>query len=185
MLSFLGGEAVALGVIWWIVGLAALAGIVARLIRRRRAAAPPTTGQQARPRFSGDRTGIIYLLCLWGVIWCACLAASVLGETEANWMVPGYIALVVLIAAAGRPFSARGGWRARAMRCRVVFLARGGDLPSITRSGSIPRSRAGSLPRPIAGRPRFGSLSRPRDCAGIKSLARAVAEKVRAAAGTR
>ena len=46
-----------------------------------------------------NRTGVLYLVCLWGVLWCACLAASVLGETEANWMVPGYIALVVLIAA--------------------------------------------------------------------------------------
>ena len=33
VLSFLGGEAVALGVIWWIVGLTALVGILARLLR--------------------------------------------------------------------------------------------------------------------------------------------------------
>ena len=35
--------------------------------------------------------GCSILLCLWGVIWMACFAASLLGETEANWMVPGYI----------------------------------------------------------------------------------------------
>ncbi|MGO9468633.1 MAG: glycosyltransferase family 39 protein [Isosphaeraceae bacterium] len=41
--------------------------------------------------------GLMFLLCLWGVIWTACFGASLLGETEANWMVPGYLSLVILI----------------------------------------------------------------------------------------
>ena len=79
-----------------------------RLVRSRR---QWTTGEAAitvDDRVSISRTGLIYLLCLWGVLWCACLAASVLGETEVNWMVPGYIGLVVLIAArVDRVLSAR------------------------------------------------------------------------------
>ena len=98
MLSFLGGEAIALGVIWWIVGLGALLGVLVTLVRSKRNG----TGEAASTvddRLSISQTGLIYLLSLWGVLWCACLAASVLGETEVNWMVPGYIGLVVLIAA--------------------------------------------------------------------------------------
>ena len=113
VLSFLGGEAVALGVVWWFVALAALASIFIRLTRARL-----TTSGDATIRvdegFSGDRTGLLYLLCLWGVLWCACLAASLMGETEANWMVPGYIALVVLIAIRVDALMSRGGLKARA-----------------------------------------------------------------------
>jgi hypothetical protein len=57
------------------------------------------------------------LLCLWGVIWCACLAASLLGETEANWMAPGYVPLVVLIGWRAGIIVSRGGARSR------VFVA--------------------------------------------------------------
>ena len=48
------------------------------------------------------------------MIWTACLAASLLGETEVNWMVPGYVALVVLIGMRVDRVLARGGVRARA-----------------------------------------------------------------------
>ncbi len=65
-------------------------------------------------RGDGDKTaGLLYLICLWGVIWMACLAASFLGETEANWMVPGYISLVVLVGMRADELFARGAASAR------------------------------------------------------------------------
>jgi 4-amino-4-deoxy-L-arabinose transferase-like glycosyltransferase len=112
VLSFLGGEAAVLGVVWWIVGLAALASIIIRLTRE-------SPGTSDDPRISvdegvpGDRTGLLYLVCLWGVLWFACLAASLLGETEANWMAPGYIALAVLIATRVDFLMSHGRWKAR------------------------------------------------------------------------
>ena len=115
VLSFLGGEAVALGVIWWIIGVTALCGILVRIVR----SGPDRTGNAAIAIAAEDslavtRPGVIYLLCLWGVLWCACLAASVLGETEVNWMVPGYVSLLVLIAARVERVLLRGGLRRRA-----------------------------------------------------------------------
>lgn len=104
VLSFLGGEAAVLGGIWWIAGIAALRGAFGDVLASGREPAD-------RPRL--DRDGALYLLSLWGVIWCACLAASLLGETEANWMAPGYIALVVLIGWRLSDILARGGRRAR------------------------------------------------------------------------
>ncbi len=114
VLSFLGGEAVALGVIWWIVGIAALIGILATLFRARRCGSVAGTGELAAGS-RGDHAGLVYLLCLWGVLWVACFAASVLGETEVNWMVPGYVSLVALIAMRTDLLLTRGGWRARAV----------------------------------------------------------------------
>jgi hypothetical protein len=113
VLRFLGGEAAVLGGIWWVAGVLA---IIAAL----RAVAPiPTWFSRLgapgldTPR-NRDRWGSLYLLCLWGVIWSACLAASLLGETEANWMVPGYVAVVVLIGGRVGDVLARGGITARA-----------------------------------------------------------------------
>jgi 4-amino-4-deoxy-L-arabinose transferase-like glycosyltransferase len=96
VLSFLGGEAAALGGIWWLAGLTAIGGASMQLARRSRS---PQHNETLRidAADSANRAGLLYLLCLWGVIWTACLAASVLGETELNWMVPGYVTLVVLI----------------------------------------------------------------------------------------
>ena len=121
VLSFLGGEAAALGVIWWIVGLTVLGGLLARLIRGRRPSSAHDTDNTVAIGFSGDPAGLMYLLCLWGVLWCACLVASVLGETEANWMVPGYISLVALIAVRTDHVLSRGGWRARAVIAAWCF----------------------------------------------------------------
>src|SRR5262249_1086330 len=90
VLSFLGGEAAALGGIWWVAGIAAFGGAFVGVMRSGTAG---ETGERA----ADTRSGLIYLLCLWGVTWTACFAASLLGETEANWMVPGYISLVILI----------------------------------------------------------------------------------------
>ena len=93
VLTFLGGDVAALGGVWWIAGVAAVVAAMARIIDRQ---GPSRPRRRANPPSSAI-AGLIYLLCLWGVIWTACLAASLLGETEANWMVPGYISLVILI----------------------------------------------------------------------------------------
>ncbi len=103
VVSFLGGEAAVLGGVWWIAGIAAIKGAFADVLVSRRDPAD-------HPRL--DRDGALFLLSLWGVIWCACLAASLLGETEANWMAPGYVALVVLIGWRLSDILARGGRRA-------------------------------------------------------------------------
>ncbi len=87
VISFLGGEAVALGVIWWVVGVVCLVLMGARLVRADRTAA--SENKVRADNVSGAHSGHIYLLCLWAVLWCACLVASLLGETEVNWMAPG------------------------------------------------------------------------------------------------
>jgi hypothetical protein len=96
VLGFLGGEVAVLGGIWWIAGITALVAAVR--------ATAPTWRRSTSSRMSAvdsplpnDPAGLLYLLCLWGVIWTACLSASLLGETEPNWMVPGYVTVVVLI----------------------------------------------------------------------------------------
>jgi hypothetical protein len=93
VLRFLGGEFAVLGGVWWVAGVAAIAGALARAAKHR----PSVPSADTHDAVAGGRSGAIYLLCLWGVIWTACFAASLLGETEANWMVPGYIAVVILI----------------------------------------------------------------------------------------
>ncbi len=107
MLTFLGGDFAALGGIWWVAGLAAIASAVVVVdqgcqIQERSASA------DADP---GARSGLVYLLCLWGTIWMACFAASLLGETEVNWLVPGYISIVILIGMRADQVFARGGAR--------------------------------------------------------------------------
>jgi hypothetical protein len=44
-----------------------------------------------------DRTGLLYLICLWAVVWSACVTVSLLGENEANWVAPAHVAVIVLI----------------------------------------------------------------------------------------
>ncbi len=177
VLSFLGGEVAVLGVFWWIVGLAALASIFVRLTRER-----PGTSGDLRNRVdddsSGDRTGLLYLVCLWGVLWCACLAASLLGETEANWMAPGYIALVVLIALRVDVLMTRGRWKARACVAAWCFSITAviavhhleWFYPAIARWVPAPTTR---WPAPFRV---YEPTARMR---GHQELARAVAEKVR------
>ena len=104
LLDFLGAEAGVLGGVWWIAGIAALVGAVREALGKTN----PSAGE------APDREGSLYLLCLWAVIWVACVAASLLGETEANWMVPGYVSLVILIGRRMGDAFARGGRRARA-----------------------------------------------------------------------
>ena len=102
VLNFLGGEIAVLGVACWAVGFAAL-----------RAAFRELRGLPSGGRRWLERDPALYLICLWGVLWCVCLAASFLGETEANWMSPGYVALAVLIGWRVEHTMTRGGNRAR------------------------------------------------------------------------
>jgi hypothetical protein len=117
VLRFFGGEAAVLGGIWWVAGIVAIVAVLRAVIPARMAATVPGVEPSDGPSES-DRSGLLYLVCLWGVIWTACLTASVLGETEANWMAPGYVALVVLI-----------GWRVdsvmtgRGVSSRAYFAA--------------------------------------------------------------
>ncbi len=111
VLGFLGGEAAVLGGVWWAIGVAAIVAalrtVIPTLTRTSSAGSPIDDPKSADP------AGTLYLLCLWGVIWCACLAASILGETEANWMAPGYVAVVVLMGRRVGEVLVRGGAKAR------------------------------------------------------------------------
>jgi hypothetical protein len=114
VLRFLGGETIALGGIWWVPGLVAIGGALTAVawVGRGPDRSKPVVFEGPS---SQNRAGLLYLLCLWGVIWTACLAASLLGETELNWMAPGYVALLVLIGTRVDKLLARGGLRARAL----------------------------------------------------------------------
>jgi hypothetical protein len=112
VLSFLGGEAGALGGVWWVAGIAALVDAFAR-VARRSGSSPSVAPGRFEKASTVERHGLLYLLCLWGVIWTACLAASLLGETEVNWMAPGYMSLVILIGIRAERVFARGGAKAR------------------------------------------------------------------------
>ncbi len=100
VLGFLGGEFAVLGGFWWVAGVAAIAQNL-RDVRHRTID-------------GATREGTVFLLALWGVTWCACLSASFLGESEANWMATGYTALVVLIGRRADLAFAEGGRRKRA-----------------------------------------------------------------------
>jgi 4-amino-4-deoxy-L-arabinose transferase-like glycosyltransferase len=96
VLHFLGGDVVALGIVWWLAGIDAIRQAIAG--RPRLADAHARSGpDEAMPH--QHWTGSLFLLCNWGVIWAACFVASLLGETEVNWMAPGYLALAILIGA--------------------------------------------------------------------------------------
>jgi hypothetical protein len=81
LLGFLASEFVVLG-IWWIFGILAIGRALVGLVG-------------STPE---ERSGPFYLISLWGVIWSACVTASLLGESEANWIAPAHVAVVVLIA---------------------------------------------------------------------------------------
>jgi 4-amino-4-deoxy-L-arabinose transferase-like glycosyltransferase len=110
VLTFVGGEAAALGGVWWVAGMAAVVGAAVQVIRTARKCRGPQVASAGEAAPS-PRDGLLYLLCLWGVIWSACLVASLLGETEVNWMVPGYVSLVVLIGLRVDAALSRGGLR--------------------------------------------------------------------------
>jgi hypothetical protein len=107
VLGFLGGDAAALGGIWWIAGAVAVVGAVGRVLRYGKTVETVDSNDPA----SDSRSGLLYLLCLWGLIWTVCFAVSLLGEAEANWTVPGYVTLVILIGMRADRAFARGGAR--------------------------------------------------------------------------
>jgi 4-amino-4-deoxy-L-arabinose transferase-like glycosyltransferase len=108
VLTFVAGDIVALGVVWWLVGVGALRDAWVILTGRGATTAPDSDLSQAG---SASRSGLLYLVCLWGVVWAACFAASLLGETEVNWTVPGYVSLVCLIGFRVDQVFERGGVR--------------------------------------------------------------------------
>ncbi len=107
LISFLGGEILALGIAWWFLALLAIVSSIKLVMRgqQKNADAPLASASQS-PQ-------IVYLLCIWAVVWAACLGASVLGESELNWMVPGYIPLLILMGLKGERILAHGGGNAR------------------------------------------------------------------------
>ncbi len=95
VLGFFGSEAAVWGGYWWVVAIAAVAGAI-KVVRPRRRSGVENTGEAATTT-PAQRSGLMYLLCLWGTIWSACLGASFLGESMPNWAAPGYAAVLVLI----------------------------------------------------------------------------------------
>jgi hypothetical protein len=123
VLTFLGGELAVIG-LWWVIGVPALGAAVARAIGRGRHDAPQTVGGRSVTRhLAHDGIDASYLLCLWVVVWSACIAVSLLGETEANWSAPAHVALVVLMGwwLAPRVFGA-GGLRRAAWLVAVYWV---------------------------------------------------------------
>jgi hypothetical protein len=173
VLSFLGGEAAVLGGVWWVACIGGLLGAARVALGTKRRGASGRGERSLGP----DRDGALYLLCLWGVVWCACLAASLLGETEANWMAPGYVALVVLIGWRAGQFLDRGGMRARAyatawcVSIAAIIAIHHTDwfYPLVARSVPAPSGRWAAPLR------RFDATARMR---GHQELARAVARRL-------
>ncbi|MDE2506276.1 MAG: hypothetical protein KGM43_03600, partial [Planctomycetota bacterium] len=95
VLGFFGSEAAVWGGYWWVVAIAAVAGAI-KVVWPGRRSGLENTGDAATTT-PAQRSGLMYLLCLWGTIWSACLGASFLGESMPNWAAPGYAAVLVLI----------------------------------------------------------------------------------------
>jgi 4-amino-4-deoxy-L-arabinose transferase-like glycosyltransferase len=94
LLTFLGSEPAVLGP-WWIVGYAAIATAIARLLRSRNN--KESTASRTPPPIHIERTsGLLYLLSLWVVVWSACFAVSLMGENEANWAAPAHASVACL-----------------------------------------------------------------------------------------
>ncbi len=95
---FLGGELAVIG-LWWIVGARAIGDAFSRAFADQRMVWQGAGGHPTirRDRSAADRPEVLYLLCLAIVVWSACVAVSLLGETEANWSAPAHVSLVVLM----------------------------------------------------------------------------------------
>ncbi|MGC8643430.1 MAG: glycosyltransferase family 39 protein [Isosphaeraceae bacterium] len=117
VLAFLGGEVAALGGIWWVVGIFAIGQALVTVVRTDRAWAQAESPAECEPRGGPDQSALVFLLCQWGTIWTACLVASLIGETEVNWMAAGYVPVVVLIGIRIDSMLARRRGRA------IVYLA--------------------------------------------------------------
>ncbi len=99
MSAFLVSELAVLG-LWWIVGVAATLkalSVLAGAWRERSARAERAPSALQRPEASEPVEGLLFLLALWVVVWTACFAVSLLGESEANWAAPAHAAVVCLM----------------------------------------------------------------------------------------
>jgi 4-amino-4-deoxy-L-arabinose transferase-like glycosyltransferase len=112
LLSFLAGEVAVLGGVWWVVGVLALwrAG---REVARPSETIVTDEGKTFTRHGGPDRASLLYLLCLWGVLWSACFLVCLLGENEWNWSAPGFVSVLVLTGwwLERGPF--RRGWKGR------------------------------------------------------------------------
>jgi hypothetical protein len=170
ILYFLLGDIAGLGIVWWVTGIAAIRQALAE---RQRAANDLKPAADLLPVPRSRWTGSLFLLCNWGVVWTACFVASFLGETEVNWMAPGYLSLAILIGARLESVLERGGVQksvacAAWATCLLVFsMAHHTEwiYPAIARI----------LPAPTADRPvplrHYDPTARMR---GHQELARAV-----------
>ncbi|HEY2157611.1 MAG TPA: glycosyltransferase family 39 protein [Isosphaeraceae bacterium] len=96
LLEFLGGEAAIWGVAWWLVALQAIRAAVGMVLRRPKDAVQTEDGRTVTRHAGPDRVVLLYLLCLWGVLWATVLAVCFLGENELNWAAPGYVSVLAL-----------------------------------------------------------------------------------------
>ena len=96
LLGFLGGEVAVWGVIWWGVGVAALLGAARVTFRRTEDSLQTPDGKTVTRHGAPDRDGLLYLLCLWGVLWTTVAVVCFLGENELNWAAPGYVSVLAL-----------------------------------------------------------------------------------------
>ena len=117
MLAFLGGEVAALGGVWWVAGIFAIAQALTTVVQTGRTARQAAALESNEHASVLDHSALVFLLCQWGIIWVACFVASLIGETEVNWMAAGYIPVVVLIGIRIDSLLARRRGRA------IVYLA--------------------------------------------------------------
>ncbi len=95
LLEFLGGEIAIWGVGWWLVGARAIRTGLA-VLRRPEDVVRSDDGRTVTRHGGPDRVVLLYLLCLWGVLWATVLAVCLLGENELNWAAPGYVSVLAL-----------------------------------------------------------------------------------------
>ncbi len=96
LLGFLGGEIAIWGVAWWLVGAQALREAIRLVVRPPHDSALSADGLLVTRHGGPDRVVLLYLLCLWGVLWATVLAVCLLGENELNWAAPGYVSVLAL-----------------------------------------------------------------------------------------
>lgn len=96
LLGFLGGEIAVWGIGWWVVGALALRRAASVVYRGEEASVQTPDGKTVTRHGTTDRSGLLYLLCLWGVLWSTVLIVCFLGENELNWAAPGYVSVLAL-----------------------------------------------------------------------------------------
>ena len=96
LFGFLGGEIAVWGVAWWAVGVAALRRALTVVRRGEGDSVQTPDGKTVTRHGPTDRSGLLYLLCLWGVLWTTVLIVCFLGENELNWAAPGYVSVLAL-----------------------------------------------------------------------------------------